>query len=112
MNRRVYIVIGAVITLLFVTNYTPIFSSVFSLLVLGMMPGTSLTIPVWAMLTIYPIVFIIASLWLMSQTFYIGETKKVEAKIKRVRKTKKVMKAAVAKKTKRTARRQPSTTTV
>ena len=44
----------------------------FTLFVMGIVPGTSFTIPAWVILVGYPVIILIALGWLMSQPLFIG----------------------------------------
>jgi hypothetical protein len=60
------------IALFWVCTKTPLLASLFTLFVLGMVPGTHLAIPAWLMLIVYPAGFFAAVYWLSARSLYIG----------------------------------------
>ena len=72
MNRRAWFWVCGVAVGLVILTKTPLVFTVFAFLVLGMIPGTMLTIPAWVLLTVYPLVFIGTVYWLSTQPLLIG----------------------------------------
>lgn len=76
MEKRVLFWAGFVIILFIVLTKTPLISSLLSLLVLGIVPGTDLVIPAWIILTLYPVLGVLGIHWLRTQSLFIGERTK------------------------------------
>lgn len=74
MNRRAWFwVCGVTVGFLILTK-TPLIFTVFAFLVLGMIPGTTLTIPAWVLLATYPVAFAGVIYWLSTQPLLIGSS--------------------------------------
>ncbi len=79
--------------IIFIILGTSVPGELFSMFILGLIPGTSHTIPLWVAVTIYPVIALTSLYWVLSQPLYIGETSKpvkepVVVKTTRVRKNK------------------------
>lgn len=72
-KQRVVIGVGIVIFLFLMLTLTPIPASLLAFLVLGIIPGTDLAIPAWAILLVYPALICIALYWIYGEAFFIGE---------------------------------------
>ena len=110
-KQRVFLWAGFGILLFLLCTKTPLLSSIISLLLLGMIPGTNLVIPAWAILIVYPSLFVLVLFWLRRQSLFIGEEKKPakQAVQPLITKRKKTKTAAHAKKTHATKRRARAT---
>jgi len=73
MNKRAFLWAGFVTTTLVVCAKTTFVTSVFALLVMGVIPGTTFTIPAWVMLIAYPVIFLATVTWFSTQSLLIGE---------------------------------------
>jgi hypothetical protein len=73
MNTRALLWAGFVTVFLVLCTQTTFPTTVFALLVMGMIPGTDITIPAWVILATYPMVFLLTIYWLGRQSFFIGE---------------------------------------
>ncbi len=83
-------------------------SVLFSMFVTGIILGTAYALPVWMIVTLYPILALIGLYWIFREPLYIGEIQKIstkssDIKIKRVAKKKPVAKHPVAKRRQRVA---------
>ena len=61
---------------IFIVLGTSIPGELFSMFISGIIPGTTYTLPLWFVMTVYPIVAITALFWIASQPIYIGESYK------------------------------------
>lgn len=87
------IILGLIVVLLTVCAARPEFlAAIVSLIIFGSVPGTSLIIPAWFLLGLYPLIILVGLLWLSRQHFFIGETTKPEKTVR-----KKVTKKSTAK---------------
>jgi hypothetical protein len=64
MDRRVYQWAGIALVVLVILTKTPLVFSLFALLILGVIPGTTLVIPAWISLLVYPLLIVVTLLWL------------------------------------------------
>ena len=92
-KQRVLFGTGIVIFLFLLISLTPIPASLLAFLVLGIIPGTDIVVPAWAILLVYPALIGVALYWIYGETFFIGEpapaTKPaVTAKVAKRKKTK------------------------
>lgn len=91
-KQRVLFGAGIVILLFLLISLTPIPASFLAFLVLGIIPGTDIVVPAWAILLVYPALIGVALYWIYGETFFIGEPvptpKPVVAKITKAKKTK------------------------
>lgn len=99
----------AVIGIFYVLVETSLLSNLFTLLILGMVPGTDLALPPVLMLVTYSVGFIAALYWLTHQTLFFAETKKPAKPVKQAAK-KTAKKPATAKKTTARKRRRARAT--
>lgn len=65
---------------IFIVLGTSLPSAVLSILITGVIPGTSYVLPLWVILTIYPIIAFTAVLWIASQPIFIGEDERPQKK--------------------------------
>ena len=87
MKRHATLWAGFVAVLFGVIFYANIPSTLFMIFVIGIIPGTSITIPAWVMLLMYPSVFFGMLYWLSRQTLLIGERTPIKQSRKRAAKT-------------------------
>ncbi len=100
MNKRMVVWI-LVMLLVLVSVTTNFITTLFALLVMGIVPGTSWTIPAWLMLVAYPLLFFTVLRWLTRQPMFIGSQAHNE-KVARSLARKRVTKTA-----KKTVRKSP-----
>ena len=72
-KQRVLFGAGIVILFFLLISLTPIPASLLAFLVLGIIPGTDLVVPAWAILLVYPALIGVALYWIYGETFFIGE---------------------------------------
>ena len=104
MNKRLVAKVVAVAILVICVVKLNIFSILFALVFLGMIPGTDLSIPPVVMMLLYPLAIIAAIYWLAHQPLYIGSKEKQEKTaraVARKRVAKKTSKTATKRKTAR-----------
>lgn len=108
MDKRL---LGASIVLLsfVLLTKTPLLSVLFAFIILGMIPGTTLTIPFWAMLIAYPLIFLLVVIWLGRQPLLIGEAKPPTRSAATKSKTKRKKSATSARSKRVAAKRRPRT---
>lgn len=73
MKRRVTLWAGIVTVSFVAVFYVNIPSTLFTIFVIGIVPGTAITIPAWLMLLIYPSLLAGILYWLGKQSLFIGE---------------------------------------
>ena len=101
--------VGFVILILFICTQTSLPTALLTFLVLGIIPGTTIAIPAWAILLVYPVLIVAATYWLRGRVFFIGElappVKPAIAVVKKAKKTKntRTKKTAAAKRRARAA---------
>lgn len=72
MNKRLRVWIGATLISMIVLTKTPLLYVLFSLFILGMIPGTHVIIPPAVLLVVYPLLFIAILSWLTTDPLHIG----------------------------------------
>lgn len=72
-KRVVFWVCTAGISLLLLGR-TALLDTLLAFCILGIIPGTTIVLPSWLIMTAYPLVFLTLIYWLMSQSFFIGDT--------------------------------------
>ena len=72
-KQRVFIGVGTVMLLFVMLPLTPVPASLLAFLVLGIIPGTELVVPAWAILLVYPALIGVALYWIHREAFFIGE---------------------------------------
>ena len=93
----------------FICVATPLLQTIFSIFVLGYVPGTSIVISPLVMLVTYPLLFVALVAWISFQSLYIGEIKKpaqsvIPVKVKKTpAKRKRAVRTTTAKRRVRTA---------
>lgn len=106
-KQRVLIGAGFVIVMFSVLTFTPIPASLLAFLVLGIIPGTDLAVPAWAILLVYPALIVVALYWVYGEAFFIGETPKpLQPVSKQTTKRKRRSKSTLATKRTKSAKRQ------
>lgn len=109
-KQRVVYGAGIVILLFLVLTLTPIPASLLAFLVLGIIPGTDITVPAWAILLVYPALICIVLYWIYGEAFFIGEpTPTPKAVATNVTKSKKAKTTVRSKKTTPAKRRARAT---
>lgn len=108
MSRRTLFWVSLAVLLFIICTQTPAVVIIFSFLVMGIIPGTSITIPAWLMLIGYPLAFIAAVLWISHQSLFIGAPAKPTTRTA-IKKTAPKKKRATAAKT--AAKRRRSSVT-
>lgn len=91
---------GFVVVLFAVLIAMNVPSTLFTIFVIGIVPGTTVAIPAWFMLTIYPMLFVAIAYWLGRQTFSLSAQKKDVSKrppVKAARRSQSVKQKAAAK---------------
>jgi hypothetical protein len=73
MNMRAVYWAGFITIFLVVCTESTVPEIVIALLVMGVVPGSDMTIPPMMMLISYPVLFLIALWWISTQPFFIGE---------------------------------------
>jgi hypothetical protein len=73
MNMRAVYWAGFMTIFLVVCTESTLPEIVIALLVMGVIPGSDMTIPPMMMLVTYPVLFLIALWWISTQPFFIGE---------------------------------------
>lgn len=110
MNKRAYLWAGGVLMGLIVLTKTPLVFSLFALLILGVVPGTSLVIPAWILLVIYPILFAATLFWLSARPIMITESHPAPVNVrKKTLSAKKKISKSTTRKTSPTKRRARAT---
>ncbi len=108
MKRRVLFWVFAVVGIFYVLVETQLPSNLFTLFILGMVPGTDLALPPVLMLVAYTFGFFAALYWLAHQTLFVAEPKKPAKPVKQTSK-KTTKKPTTAKKTAAKRRRAQAT---
>lgn len=108
-KQRVFIGTGFVILIFLVLAHTPIPASFLAFLVLGIIPGTDITVPAWAILLVYPALIGIALYWVYGEAFFIGEPVPTPRPVTVTKAKGKKTKATRSKKTTATKRRARAT---
>lgn len=101
MNKRLVAKVVAVAILVICIIKLDILGMLFALVFLGMIPGTTMSIPPIIMMLLYPAAIIAAIYWLAHQPLYIGSQEKQERTaraVARKRVAKKTSKAAAKRK--------------
>lgn len=104
MNKSKIAKIVALMVFVVLALNFDLFGALFALVFLGMIPGTSLSIPPVFMMIAYPVAIIAAIFWLAHQPLYIGSHDKQEKTaraVARKRVAQKTSKAAAKRKTAR-----------
>ena len=109
MNRRVLFWVFVVVGIFYVLAETPLVSNLFTLLILGMVPGTDLALPPIVMMIAYTLGFFGAVYWLAHQTLFVAEPVKPTKPVKQAAK-KTAKKSTTSKKTTATKRRRARAT--
>lgn len=82
---------GFVILILFICTQTSLPTALLTFLVLGIIPGTTIAVPAWAILLVYPALIVAGIYWLRGHVLFIGElappVKPAVAVMKKVKKT-------------------------
>ena len=71
--QRVMIGAGFFIVAFVVSPQTSLPASLLAFLVLGIIPGTNIALPAWAILLVYPALIGTVVYWLHNEAFFIGE---------------------------------------
>lgn len=87
MKRRAALWAGIVTVSFVAVFYVNIPSTLFTIFVIGIIPGTSITIPAWLMLLMYPGLFAVMLYWLGKQSLLIGERRLAKAPVKTTKKS-------------------------
>lgn len=74
MDVRVVLWTCLVMTAVMICTHTLFLPILFSILVMGIIPGTSLRIPTAFMLIVYPVLFIIGLYWLSTVQILLGDS--------------------------------------
>ena len=104
-KQRVLFGAGIVILLFLLISLTPIPASLLAFLVLGIIPGTDIVVPAWAILLVYPALIGVALYWVYGETFFIGEPAPVPKPVAAKATKRKKPKSTRSKKTTATKRR-------
>lgn len=80
MNRGALLWVGFVTVIFLVGLQLNILSTLFTVFVIGVIPGTTTTIPPWFMLLVYPALFCGTLFWLGRQTLMIGAVRPTQPK--------------------------------
>lgn len=78
MSRRNILVGVGLLCLIILLVRPEILGALFAFIFLGLIPGTQLSLPFWAMLIIYALGAILVIRWLISQPLYVGNLAKQE----------------------------------
>ncbi len=100
---------GFGILLFLVCTLTSLPASLLAFLVLGIVPGTDIVIPAWAILLVYPALIAVAVYWLHGEAFFIGEPTPTPKPVKATAAKSKKTRTSRAKKTTATKRRARAT---
>jgi hypothetical protein len=107
-KQRVFIGAGFVILSFLVITHTTIPASFLAFLVLGIIPGTDVIVPAWAILLVYPALIGVALYWVYGEAFFIGaptpSPKPIAATKAKAKKTKATRNSKKTTATKRRAR--------
>lgn len=71
--KKATIILGSIIGLLIILGVTPIIDIVCAFLFAGIVPGTDIVLPFWAMSLILATIATIAINWLFKQSLFIGD---------------------------------------
>ena len=103
MSRRNILVGVGLLCLIILLVRPEILGGLFAFIFLGLIPGTQLSLPFWAMLIVYAIGAILVIRWLISQPLYVGNLAKQEKTARAI-----ARKKVTAKKKSPATRRRPS----
>ena len=84
MKKRFIIGIASFIVILAVSN-GEIMNAILNLVLVGVIPGTSLSVPYWAMMTIYCLVISLLVTYCVERAFELHHLKQARAKSRLVR---------------------------
>ena len=104
MSRRNVLVGVGLLCLIILLVRPEILGALFAFIFLGLIPGTQLSLPFWAMLIIYAVGAILVIRWLISQPLYVGNLAKQEKTARAIARKK----ATAKKKSSATTRRRQS----
>lgn len=86
-KQRAALWVGSVILVVFICVQTSLPTAVLAFLVLGIIPGTHLSVPAWAILLVYPALIALGLSWLHNQAFFIGERAPTPKSVSKATKT-------------------------
>lgn len=79
MNHRVMFRLSMVFLAVCLAITTSLPTLLFTLFIMGMLPGTQLTVPAWVVLTVYPLIMLLAIRWLSRQPLFSGNARRDDA---------------------------------
>lgn len=96
MKKRTIAKLVALLLIVIIVLKVDLLGALFALIFLGMIPGTSLSVPPALMMIAYPIAIISVIFWLARQPLYIGSQEKQEKTARAVARKRVAKKTATA----------------